>query len=65
MAPFSRQAVDTATELTEAALESILSTAESLKAKLVAHRVHREQQQNLYEQRQPDDQPANPSTHTV
>ncbi|KIK09039.1 hypothetical protein K443DRAFT_84152 [Laccaria amethystina LaAM-08-1] len=65
MAHFSRQAVDTATELTEGALESILSTAESLKAKLVAHRAHREQQQNLYEQRQPDDQPANPSTHTV
>ncbi|KAF8194951.1 hypothetical protein BJ912DRAFT_1040521 [Pholiota molesta] len=50
MAKVSRQAVDTMVELTEATLESVLTTAEALKAKLAEHRVEREKQQKLLEE---------------
>jgi len=36
--------------LTEATLESVLSAAETLKAKLAEHRANREQQQSMIEQ---------------
>ncbi|KAF8194953.1 hypothetical protein BJ912DRAFT_1040523 [Pholiota molesta] len=50
MAKVSRQAVDTMVELTEATLESVLTTAEALKAKLAEHRAEREKQQKLLEE---------------
>jgi len=37
------------TDLTEATLESVLSAAEGLKAKLAEHRANRERQQNIIE----------------
>jgi len=45
-----RQAGDTASELSEATLEHVLSTVETLKAKLAEHRAEREQQRKLFEQ---------------
>ncbi|PPQ88701.1 hypothetical protein CVT25_009465 [Psilocybe cyanescens] len=50
LAKISRQATDAMAELTEATLESVLSTAEALKAKLAEHRAQREKQQKLIEQ---------------
>ncbi|KAF9471755.1 hypothetical protein BDN70DRAFT_887758 [Pholiota conissans] len=50
IAKVSRQAVDTMTELTEATLESVLTTAEALKAKLAEHRAERERQQKLIDE---------------
>jgi len=38
------------TDLTEATLESVLSAAEGLRAKLAEHRANREQQQSIIEQ---------------
>jgi len=38
------------TDLTEATLESVLSAAEALKAKLTEHRANREQQRSIIEQ---------------
>jgi len=45
-----RQAGDTMSELSESTLENVLSTVESLKAKLAEHRAEREQQRKLFEQ---------------
>jgi len=44
MLAFSRQAGDKVTELSEATLDSLLSTVEALKAKLAEHRAEREKQ---------------------
>jgi len=46
-----RQAGDTASELSEATLEHVLSTVETLKAKLAEHRAERERQCKLFEQK--------------
>jgi len=51
IARISRQATDAMVDLTEATLESVLSTAESLKAKLAEHRAQREKQQAVVAQR--------------
>jgi len=45
-----RQAGDTASELSEATLEHVLSTVETLKAKLAEHRAERERQHKHFEQ---------------
>jgi len=45
-----RQAGDTMSELSETTLENVLSTVESLKAKVAEHRAEREQQRKLFEQ---------------
>jgi len=55
----SKQAFDTMADLTESTLESVLSTAESLKTKLAEHRTQREKQQKAMEQ-QVSEQPKNP-----
>ncbi|KAF5355303.1 hypothetical protein D9758_005980 [Tetrapyrgos nigripes] len=46
------KAQDAMTELSEATLDSIASTVESLKAKLAEHRAQREKQQRLIEEQQ-------------
>ncbi|KDR80503.1 hypothetical protein GALMADRAFT_240790 [Galerina marginata CBS 339.88] len=51
LANISRQATDAMADLTEATLETVLSTAESLKAKLAEHRAQREKQQKVIDQR--------------
>jgi hypothetical protein len=45
MLAWSRQAGDSMTDLSEATLDSILCTVETLKAKLAEHRAQRERQQ--------------------
>ncbi|KAL0955870.1 hypothetical protein HGRIS_002069 [Hohenbuehelia grisea] len=45
-----RQAGDTMTELSEATLDSVISTVEALKAKLAEHRARREEQQKQIEE---------------
>lgn len=44
LADISRRVTDAMTDLTEATLESVLSAAEGLRAKLAEHRANREQQ---------------------
>lgn len=50
LADISRKVADAMTDLTEATLESVLSAAETLKAKLAEHRANREQQQKTIAQ---------------
>jgi len=50
LADISRKVADAMTDLTEATLESVLSAAEALKAKLTEHRANREQQRSIIEQ---------------
>ncbi|KAF8963417.1 hypothetical protein BDZ97DRAFT_1758673 [Flammula alnicola] len=59
LAKISRQATDAMADLTESTLESVLSTAEALKAKLAEHRAQREKQQKLIEE-QLEEQRRNP-----
>ncbi|TFK32781.1 hypothetical protein BDQ12DRAFT_691974 [Crucibulum laeve] len=59
VAAFTRQAADTMTELTESTLDSVLSTAQALKAKLAEHRAQREKEQKLLE-KQLEEQRRNP-----
>ncbi|KAF8159682.1 hypothetical protein B0H34DRAFT_858436 [Crassisporium funariophilum] len=51
MATISQQATDAMADLTESTLESVLNTAEALKAKLAEHRAEREKQQKMIEKR--------------
>ncbi|KAF9530356.1 hypothetical protein CPB83DRAFT_892645 [Crepidotus variabilis] len=55
----SKQATDAMVDLTESTLESVLATAESLKAKLAEQRAQREKQQKLID-RQLEEQRKNP-----
>ncbi|KAF8817563.1 hypothetical protein BYT27DRAFT_7216642 [Phlegmacium glaucopus] len=50
LANISRKVTDAMADLTEATLESVLSAAEALKAKLAEHRANREHQQNIIDQ---------------
>ncbi|KAH7917608.1 hypothetical protein BV22DRAFT_1200257 [Leucogyrophana mollusca] len=50
MKNLQKRAEDAMVDMSESTLESIVSTAESLKAKLAEHRAQQKQQQKLYEE---------------
>ncbi|CAA7267417.1 unnamed protein product [Cyclocybe aegerita] len=56
----SRQAADAMVDLTETTLESVLTTAEALKAKLAEHRARREQEQKIIEQQLEEERRKSP-----
>ncbi|KAF8909402.1 hypothetical protein CPB84DRAFT_1766051 [Gymnopilus junonius] len=61
LANLSRQATDAMVDLTESTLESVLTTAQSLKAKLAEHRAQRQSQQKAIEQQLEEKRKTPPS----